>query len=259
MVDLHTPLTSTKIASFALQEVLRSSSSISFTAEISAKIEQLQSFVQNRLMSKSLEINAALMHAVPAQGRGSHGRDPVFATEQFNQDSAHRVQEQEQEIHSQLNKDERDLSLRPIPENLWGNGWHFTEVRAEELEHQLLVSPIPYRKVSPSALPSQQDIPLREFVPGIIIEAGKQSMQLASWIKKHQPTSFEVLKKDRGALVLNTLDGRWLMPTYQNKAVQEASKAFEAHKRKCSGIHFLLVQQDGSGQSISGLWILKQG
>ncbi len=253
MVDLNTPLTPTEIVSHSLQNVLRLSGSKPFAAEISTKLEQLQTFAWNRLIGKSLE-NTALVKAHLGHHQDIDKLGPVLAAKQFNQDLAHKVQE----IASRVKEDEKGLSIQPIPENLWGNSWHFTEVRAEELEHQLLVSPIPCRKVSSSALPSQQDIPLRDFVPGIVIEAGKQSTQLALWIKNHQPTSFEVLKKDRGALVLNTLNGRWLMPTYQDRAVQEASKAFEAHKLKCNGIHFLLVQQDSSGQSMSGLWILKQ-
>ena len=253
MVNLRTPLTPAEIVAIVFENFLRSKAVKPCISESSPKIEQLQSLVWNRLTGKSPIVDAALAKAKLGEPQSVSEVSVLFEAELSDQEFAQQVQE----IAQQVKANNKFADIQPMPENLWGNAWRFIEIAAEDLEHQLLISPIPYRKVSPSALPSQQDIPLREFIPGIVIEAGKQSTQLALWIKKHQPISFEVLKRDRGGLVLNTLNGRWLMPTYQDKAVQEALKNFEALKPKSSGIHFLLVRQDSSGQIPSGLWILK--
>jgi RNA-binding protein Tab2/Atab2 len=147
---------------------------------------------------------------------------------------------------------------QPMPEDLWGDRWQFVRLTAEDLEFRLLERSIPIREVSPSARPSEQAISPDALIPGIMIEAGKQSMRLARWVATQQPISLEAVNRELGALMLSTQsDDRWIMTTYQDEAVKEASENFEALKLGSGGIHFLLIQPDDTGITYSGLWILR--
>jgi RNA-binding protein Tab2/Atab2 len=146
---------------------------------------------------------------------------------------------------------------QPMPENLWGDRWQFVRLTAEDLEFRLLLRPIPLRHVSPLALPSQQALAPSALIPGVAIEAGRQSKPLAQWIAAQQPVRLEAVNRELGALMLDTDEHRWIMATYQDEAVKEASETFEALKPKSKGIHFLLIQPDDSGMTYSGLWILQ--
>jgi RNA-binding protein Tab2/Atab2 len=133
---------------------------------------------------------------------------------------------------------------QPMPEHLWGDRWQFVRLTAEDLEFRLLERSIPLREVSPLALPSEQAIAPNTLIPGVVIEAGKQSMRLARWVAEQ-------------ALMLNTNRDRWIMATYQDEAVKQAAENFEALKPGSGGIHFLLIQPDDTGTTHSGLWILR--
>jgi RNA-binding protein Tab2/Atab2 len=146
---------------------------------------------------------------------------------------------------------------QPMPEDLWGDRWQFVRLTAEDLEFRLLERSIPIREVSPSARPSEQAISPDALIPGVMIEAGKQSMRLARWVATQQPLSLEAVNRELGALMLSTQSDRWIMATYQDEAVKEASENFEALKLTSSGIHFLLIQPDDTGITHSGLWILR--
>jgi RNA-binding protein Tab2/Atab2 len=156
-----------------------------------------------------------------------------------------------------IDKSDKRVEPQPMPENLWGDSWQFIQLPAEEVEYRLLISPIPLRNVAPNALPSEQMIAPTDLIPGVVIEAGKQSIRLARWVQKQQPLSLRVLKRDRGVLTLNTDSHCWIMPTYSDKTVREAFKNFEALKLRSSGIHFLLIQPDFINMNYSGLWILR--
>jgi RNA-binding protein Tab2/Atab2 len=146
---------------------------------------------------------------------------------------------------------------QPMPEHLWGERWQFVRLTAEDLEFRLLERSIPLRQVSPSARPSEQAIVPNALIPGVVIEAGKQAMQLARWVAAQQPVSLKAVNRELGALMLDTEHDRWIMATYQDKAVTEAAVNFEALKPKSNGIHFLLIQPDDTGITHSGLWILR--
>jgi RNA-binding protein Tab2/Atab2 len=146
---------------------------------------------------------------------------------------------------------------QPMPEHLWGDRWQFVRLTAEELEFRLLARSIPIREVSPFARPSEQAIAPNVLVPGVMIEAGQQSMRLARWVAAQQPINLEAVNRELGALMLRTQRDRWIMATYQDKAVKEASENFEALKSTSKGIHFLLIQPDDTDITYSGLWILR--
>lgn len=146
---------------------------------------------------------------------------------------------------------------QPMPEHLWGDRWQFVRLTAEDLEFRLLERSIPLREISPLARPSEQAIAPTALIPGVAIEAGKQSMQLARWVAAQQPISLEAVNRELGALMLDTERERWIMATYQDEAVKEAAANFEVLKRENCGIHFLLIQPDETGITHSGLWILR--
>lgn len=146
---------------------------------------------------------------------------------------------------------------QPMPEDLWGDRWQFVRLTAEDLEFRLLERPIPIREVSSFSRPSEQKIAPNALIPGVMIEAGQQSMRLARWVATQQPVSLEAINRELGALMLRTQSDRWIMATYQDEAVKEASENFEALKLTSSGIHFLLIQPDDTGTTHSGLWILR--
>jgi RNA-binding protein Tab2/Atab2 len=146
---------------------------------------------------------------------------------------------------------------QPMPEHLWGDRWQFVRLTAEDLEFRLLERSIPIRAIASLARPSEHAIAPNTLIPGVMIEAGKQSMRLARWVAEQQPWSLEAVNRELGALMLRTKGDRWIMATYQDEVVKEAAENFEALKRENSGIHFLLIQPDDTGTTHSGLWILR--
>lgn len=151
------------------------------------------------------------------------------------------------------------LPPQPLPENLWGDRWQFVGLPAQELESYLLERPIPIRKVSELALPSQQQLAETLLIPGVAIEAGRQSMRLARWIDAQHPQTIAAVNRELGALMLtaekNTV--QWILATYQDDAVRLAAQTFEERKIQSCGIHFLLIQPDSTAVTYSGLWILR--
>jgi hypothetical protein len=148
---------------------------------------------------------------------------------------------------------------QPLPENLWGDRWQFVGLPAQELELYLLERPIPIRKVSELALPSQQQLVTTLLIPGIVIDAGRQSMQLARWIDEQHPQTIEAVNRELGALMLTAEQNtaQWILATYQDEEVRLAAQTFEERKIQSCGIHFLLIQPDSTEVTYSGLWILR--
>jgi hypothetical protein len=148
---------------------------------------------------------------------------------------------------------------QPLPENLWGDRWQFVGLPAQDLELYLLERPIPIRKVSELALPSQQQLAKTLLIPGIAIEAGRQSMQLARWVDAQHPQAIEAVNRELGALMLTSEQNaaQWILATYQDQEVRLAAQTFEERKIQSCGIHFLLIQPDSTEVTYSGLWILR--
>jgi RNA-binding protein Tab2/Atab2 len=123
----------------------------------------------------------------------------------------------------------------------------------------LLERPIPIRKVSELALPSQQQLATTLLIPGIVIDAGRQSMQLARWIDEQHPQTIEAVNRELGALMLTAEQNtaQWILATYQDEEVRLAAQTFEERKIQSCGIHFLLIQPDSTEVTYSGLWILR--
>jgi RNA-binding protein Tab2/Atab2 len=148
---------------------------------------------------------------------------------------------------------------QPLPENLWGDRWQFVGLPAQELELYLLERPIPIRKVSELALPSQQQLATTLLIPGIVIDAGRQSMRLARWMAEQRPQAIEAINRELGALMLTAEQNtaQWILATYQDEEVRLAAQTFKERKIQSRGIHFLLIQPDSTAVTYSGLWILR--
>jgi hypothetical protein len=148
---------------------------------------------------------------------------------------------------------------QPLPEDLWGDHWQFVGLSAEDLEVYLLERPIPIREVSAQALPSQQNLATTLLIPGVVIDAGRQSMRLARWLAGQGPFCLEAMNRELGALMLNTAppEAKWILTTYEDEEVRAAAQVFETRKTQSCGIHFLLIQPDDTGVTYSGLWILR--
>jgi hypothetical protein len=146
---------------------------------------------------------------------------------------------------------------QPLPEKLWGEVWQFVGLPARDLEEILLARPIPHRFVA--SLPSQKGISAEVLIPGIVIEAGRQSMRLARWVSEASPLRLEAMSRELGALMLTTTqDIQWILVTYEDVEVHQAGQTFEQRKQASQGLHFLLVQPDDSGVTHSGLWLLSE-
>jgi RNA-binding protein Tab2/Atab2 len=148
---------------------------------------------------------------------------------------------------------------QPLPENLWGDRWQFVGLPAQELELYLLERPIPIRKVSELALPSQQQLATTLLIPGVVIDAGRQSMRLARWVDAQHPQAIEAINRELGAVMLTAEQNtaQWILATYQDEEVRLAAQTFEERKIQSRGIHFLLIQPDSTEITYSGLWILR--
>jgi RNA-binding protein Tab2/Atab2 len=144
---------------------------------------------------------------------------------------------------------------QPLPDHLWGERWQFVGLPAQALEEQLLSRPIPHRFVA--NVPSQCGLPPDTLIPGIMIEAGRQSMRLARWIAEASPLKVTAMSRELGAVMLTTQVGiQWILTTYSDPEVHQAGKTFEQRKQTTQGLHFLLIQPDDSGVTYSGLWVL---
>lgn len=157
-----------------------------------------------------------------------------------------------------MNPHEPPSPPQPLPEHLWGDLWQFVNLSAEELELRLWERPIPLREASAFALPSQQNLGSTAIIPGILINAGRQAMQLSRWLSERKPRQVAAVDLELGATILTTAQQeRWILATYQDAAVRGAGQTFEARKVQSNGIHFLLIGPDDSGVTYTGLWILK--
>lgn len=147
----------------------------------------------------------------------------------------------------------------PLPENLWGDQWGFTALGAGDFEQTLPYDPIPLRHLSPSLMPSRLGLASTAVLPGIVIDAGRQSMALAQWIQAHAPAWLTAVKGEPDGLILEAgLCDRWIMTTFSDAEVSSAGQRFEQRKRQSAGLHFLLVRPDDSGMTTTGLWLLQQ-
>lgn len=146
----------------------------------------------------------------------------------------------------------------PLPENLWGDRWRFATLPAGELIDTFAQRPIPILEMpeflQPLNLGLASDIP----IPGVIIDGGRQSMQLARWLENVRPVAINYSPGAPDGLILEAgLVDRWVMVTFEDKEVAAAGRTFQQRQRLSKGLHFLLVQPDDSGMTFTGVWLLQ--
>lgn len=145
----------------------------------------------------------------------------------------------------------------PLPEKLWGDRWRFASLGAGNLEDIFAERPIPILEMPEFLLPINLGIASTVPVPGVVMDGGRQSMQLARWLQEVRPVSLNYIAGAPDGLVLEAgLADRWVVATFDDQEVTAAAQTYEQRKQQSQGLHFLLVQPDESGMTYTGFWLL---
>lgn len=146
----------------------------------------------------------------------------------------------------------------PLPETLWGDRWQFAAVAAADLAPAFQTRSIPVAEMPPDHLPFALKLPSDLPIPGVVIEAGRRSMQLARWLQEIRPAYITYIPGDPDGLILEAgLIDRWVLATFTDPEVIPAARTFQTRQQAARGLHFLLIQPDNSGMTFSGIWLLR--
>ena len=146
----------------------------------------------------------------------------------------------------------------PLPENLWGKEWRFATILSGDIVDEFSERPIPILQIPEFLHPINLGLASTIPIPGVIIYAGRKSMQLAQWLRESNPVSLNYIAGAPDGLVLESgLVDRWILATFTDEEVTAAGKLYQQRKQLSQGLHFLLVQPDDSGMTYSGLWLLQ--
>jgi hypothetical protein len=146
----------------------------------------------------------------------------------------------------------------PLPEKLWGDGWRFASIEAGDLVDTFADRPIPIVEMPNLLKPIHLGLSSTVTVPGVAIDGGKASMQLARWLQGAVPVAIDYRGGEFGGLVLEAgLNDRTILATFDDREAIAAARRFEQRKQAAGGLHFLLVQPDDTGRTYSGFWLLQ--
>ncbi|MFB8789650.1 MAG: Tab2/Atab2 family RNA-binding protein [Potamolinea sp.] len=147
----------------------------------------------------------------------------------------------------------------PLPENLWGEKWRFATIAAGNIKEAFAGRPIPILEMPEFLLPLNLGLASTVPVPGVVIDGGQKSMQLARWLKDAKPVALNYMAGPPDGLILEAgLADRWVVATFEDEEVADAAQMYEQRKQLSGGLHFLLVQPDDSGMTYTGFWLLRQ-
>ncbi|NJL90583.1 MAG: DUF1092 family protein [Coleofasciculaceae cyanobacterium SM2_1_6] len=147
----------------------------------------------------------------------------------------------------------------PMPENLWGEQWRFASLTAGDLVREFVDRPLRIRDIPKNFLPLNLGLASSVAIPGIVIDGGRQSLQLARWIAASQPVSLDYIAGQPDGLILQAgLSDRWVMVTFDDPEVSQAARTYAVRQQLAKGLHFLLVQPDNSGMTYTGFWLLQK-
>jgi len=147
----------------------------------------------------------------------------------------------------------------PMPENLWGEQWRFASLSAGDLVREFGDRPLRIRSLPPELLPLNLGLASTVAIPGIIIDGGKKSLQLARWLETTQPVSLAYIPGQPDGLILQAgLSDRWVIVTFDDPEVSQAAQTFAIRQQLAKGLHFVLVQPDNSGMTYTGFWLLQK-
>lgn len=146
----------------------------------------------------------------------------------------------------------------PLPDHLWGDQWRFAAIAAGDLLPAFQPRPIPICQMPEALWPVNLQLPSTVPIPGIVIDGGRQSMQLARWLLQAQPVALTYIPGEPDGLILEAgLVDRWVLTTFDDPEVIAAAQTFRQRLQFSQGLHFLLVQPDDSGMTYSGFWLLQ--
>jgi hypothetical protein len=146
----------------------------------------------------------------------------------------------------------------PLAENFWGEQWRFASLPAGNIEEAFAERPIPILQMPEFLLPLKLGLASSLAVPGVVIDGGRKSMQLARWLQEAKPVSLNYIAGAPDGLVLEAgLVDRWVVATFEDNEVATAARTYEQRKQLSRGLHFLLVQPDDSGMTYTGFWLLR--
>lgn len=145
----------------------------------------------------------------------------------------------------------------PLPESLWGEQWRFATINAGDIVEGFSQRLIPVKEMPEFLLPLNLGLASTVAIPGIVIDGGRKSMQLARWLQSIAPVALNYVPDDPSGLVLEAgLNARYILNTFTDKEVISAAVAYSQRQQLTKGLHFLLVQPDNSGMTYSGFWLL---
>lgn len=146
----------------------------------------------------------------------------------------------------------------PLADALWGDRWGFTSLRADVLADRLMQRPIPFGSCPPELRPAALGLAASAVIPGVIVNGGRRSRQLAQWLDQVNPVTLNFVPGEPDGCILDAgLCDRWILTTSQDPEIRQAGIAFEARKAPVQNLHFLLLQPDDSGMTYTGLWLLQ--
>ena len=151
---------------------------------------------------------------------------------------------------------------QPLPDRLWGEMWRFASLPAREVVREFRDRPIPILDLPPDREPIQLGLSSSLAIPGIIVEGGRQSMQLAQWVQEVQPYALDYIPAEverSGGIILEAgLCDRWVFQTFDDPEVSRAAREYQKRQQRARGLHFLLIQPDRLGSNFTGYWLLKK-
>ena len=146
----------------------------------------------------------------------------------------------------------------PLPENLWGEAWQFATLEAGELIATFAEYPIPILEIPTALQPLNLGLASTVPISGVVINGGRQSMQLARWLQNTDPVALNYIPGEPDGLILEAgLADRFVVATFADTEVRSAAERFETRKQLAKGLHFLLIQPDDSGITYTGFWLLQ--
>ncbi|MGC9503958.1 Tab2/Atab2 family RNA-binding protein [Baaleninema sp.] len=144
----------------------------------------------------------------------------------------------------------------PVPEELWGDRWRFASLPAGDLEG-IASRPMRFREFPELLHPVKLGVASTQSVPGVIIDGGRQSLQLARWLDSVRPVAINYIPGAPDGLILEAgLSDRWVLATFEDAEVQAAARTYHQRQQEAKGLHFLLVRPDESGMTQTGFWLL---
>ena len=145
----------------------------------------------------------------------------------------------------------------PLPANLWGQQWRFASLSAGDIVEGFSQRLIPVKEMPEFLLPLNLGLASTVAIPGVVIDGGKKSMQLARWLQSVHPVALNYIPGDPSGLVLEAgLSDRYIVNTFTDKEVIAAAVTYATRQQLTKRLHFLLIQPDNSGMTYSGFWLL---